>query len=61
MQYKPLLLINVRHKYAKCRFRYVETIATKFSTAAVDLQKISVAALRFSSRVLSIPVLGAVW
>jgi hypothetical protein len=39
----------------------VETIATKFSTAAVYLQKISVAASRFSFGFLSKPVLGAVW
>jgi hypothetical protein len=60
MQYKHLWLTDVRQKYAKCRFRYVETIATKFSTAAVDLQKISVAALRFLSGFLSTPVLGTV-
>jgi hypothetical protein len=61
MQYKPLWLINVRQKYAKCRFEYVEIIATKFSIAAVDLQKISVAALGFSYWFLSIPLLGTVW
>jgi len=44
MQYKPLWVINVRQKYAKYRFRYVESIATKFSTAAVDLQNNSAAA-----------------
>jgi hypothetical protein len=35
-------------KYAKCRFRYLETIPIKYETTVVNLRKVSVAAFRWN-------------